>query len=573
MSGAAVGGAASRAEVRDVDAPGAEALRDGATVTDRGDDVAAVADLGGEIEGWWAELRAVALVGTARRAAPEPRALAGTAPGPDAVGPERQVLDGAAIAGLALRAGAPLARRDDPLEPAPVDQTPVAPPVAVQLLELLLGQAPAAGVHREDLLRHWYTTCAATGHRLPEPLLVTVLPQVGSTTAARAAVHRVLGARGRWLVAQNPQWAWAAGPDPATSGGSVLDRSSLGGGAAIDTAAIDTAAIDDELALTTDAVAWARLPAAARASSLARRRAVDPAGARALLRSTWSSDAASARASHLAVLADQLGPDDEELLEQALDDRAKSVREVAVELLDGVPTSARAQRMAARLRPLVTVSGRLRTRGIEISLPEAPDDAGVRDGLGTAPPRRSARGWWLERIVAGAPLAIWTELTGDAPDRVLRHLEDDDARRGLLAAAIAQRDAVWAAALFAVMRDARLLDVVAADEREALVVGALRSKLPSAALPTLLAAVPAPWGPKLGALVVTMAREAANAAFFLQPISGVLAEALDDDSAARLESWLAELQRQDNPPTQPSGALRAILQHRSLHRAITEAFA
>ncbi|WP_034723140.1 DUF5691 domain-containing protein, partial [Intrasporangium chromatireducens] len=119
-----------------------------------------------------------------------------------------------------------------------------------------------------------------------------------------------------------------------------------------------------------------------------------PASGRALVESTWDRDSAGARRAHLEALRVGLGPDDEELLERALDDRAASVREVASALLDALPGSARAARMADRLRPLLHQRG-VRKRGLEVSLPDEPDAAGWRDGL-TAPPRgRSARGWWL----------------------------------------------------------------------------------------------------------------------------------------------------------------------------------
>ena len=62
-------------------------------------------------------------------------------------------------------------------------------------------------------------------------------------------------------------------------------------------------------------------------------------------------------------------------------------------------------------------------------------------------------------------------------------------------------------------------------------------------------------------------------ALALHHVSPMLAEGLDDDGVGALETWLRELQAQDSPPAQTIAAIRAVLQHRSLHRSIIEAFA
>ena len=61
------------------------------------------------------------------------------------------------------------------------------------------------------------------------------------------------------------------------------------------------------------------------------------------------------------------------------------MREEACRLLDRLPGSARAARMADRLRPLLTTHGTLR-KHLEVGLPDDPDDAAVRDGLGDPGP-------------------------------------------------------------------------------------------------------------------------------------------------------------------------------------------
>jgi hypothetical protein len=105
---------------------------------------------------------------------------------------------------------------------------------------------------------------------------------------------------------------------------------------------------------------WSGLKAADAATELEQLRRSDPAAARDRLAEHWDSISAKERAAHLGILGSGLGPEDEVLLERALDDKAKTVRDAALALLDRLPASARAQRMAARLTALLRVKGLLR---------------------------------------------------------------------------------------------------------------------------------------------------------------------------------------------------------------------
>jgi hypothetical protein len=95
------------------------------------------------------------------------------------------------------------------------------------------------------------------------------------------------------------------------------------------------------------------------------------------------------------------------------------VRDVAAGLLDGLPTSARANRMAARLKPLLRVKGLLRKQ-FEIDLPPDPDAAALRDWIAPAPragePDRLGR---LDTIIRGAPLDVWTSVADRSPAATL----------------------------------------------------------------------------------------------------------------------------------------------------------
>ena len=166
--------------------------------------------------------------------------------------------------------------------------------------------------------------------------------------------------------------------------------------------------------------------------------------------SWWSRpgrrEAAVDRATLLAALRTGISVADEPLLERALDDRSLKVRAAAVLLLDALPTSARADRMADRLRPLLRHRGLVRKQ-IEVDLPSEPDEAATRDGLTRPTSVGSVRGWWLQRIAAGAPLDVWTDVAGTDVRSTWRQVTDHDARAGIVEAVLARRDATWAAAV------------------------------------------------------------------------------------------------------------------------------
>ncbi|UMG94613.1 DUF5691 domain-containing protein [Nocardioides sp. TF02-7] len=415
---------------------------------------------------------------------------------------------------------------------------PPAPPAAVQLLELLLHQPPVRAELVPVALGAWLAAAQRRGVRVPHPVLPALLALATRRRELREPVAAVVDARGRWLARLDPDWAWAATPDGADGADGAGDAE----------APVDAP----------DPLAWGRLPTPARVATVARLRASDPDVARELVESAWRDDPAATRLALLETLETSLGPADEELLERALDDRARSVRERAQQLLDGLPGSARAQRMADRLRPLLRTTGRVR-RSLEVELPADPGPAGVRDGLGTAPRHRSRRGFHLERIAAAAPLAVWTEVTGRDAAGTWPMVRDADARRGIAAAVRAQRDLAWARAVVADVP--ALLDVLPADERERVAVSLLR---PGSTYDPLALArvVPPPWGADLSRLLVErlMDRKGTPDAPTL-----ALARGLHPDVLPLLRAWEARKHGWHDLP-------RDLVRHLALVTAIPEAF-
>jgi hypothetical protein len=185
-----------------------------------------------------------------------------------------------------------------------------------------------------------------------------------------------LGARGRWLAAQNPAWDYSAGQ---------LSQ-------------------DD----------WGTGSRDARVALLTQLRKEDPVEARTLLESGWAEETHDDRARFLALLETGLSMADEPFLEAALDDRRKEVRKTAADLLARLPESQFCLRMVARVEPLFAYQKKLLGRGsLEVQLPEACDRAMVRDGIEPKPPQYGAqklgeKSWWLLQLVTAVPPQHWT---------------------------------------------------------------------------------------------------------------------------------------------------------------------
>ncbi|GAB2763508.1 DUF5691 domain-containing protein [Terrabacter koreensis] len=502
------------------------------------------------VDTWWREVGNAALLGTARRAVPDLPDLGPAGVRPREVpGPrEEALLEAAALGGAALRAGRRLDHAAPPAA-APDETRPVAPRRAVQLLELVLTQPPAGAAQRVGLLVHWLRAADDAGCRVPPVVLPLLLGMATASRELRRPAAAVLGERGRWLAALREEWGWVA---EATAGAEARTASRVSGA---------VPAAED----------WARLSSTDRVAVLASARAVDAADARALVESTWSTDSARDRRSHLEALRVGLGADDEALLEAALDDRAGTVREVAAELLDALPGSRRAARMAERLRPLVHRTGML-GRGVDVTLPDEPDPAAVRDGLGKPPPRRSARGWWLEQLSAGAPLEVWSELTGADPATTVRRLTDaqqPDVLAGIRRAVRARRDPVWAAALLERGWDATLVPALPREARERVAlqrVDATTDRVHE--LGAVVGAVDPPWSPDFSVALLSRLRASkVGSAMVLATMPHLLA-GLHPVSLDPLERWVAEAGGDQALSTN----LRNLLQFHSVKRSITEAF-
>lgn len=489
----------------------------------------------------WPDLLGAALVGTARSG-----------------GNAEELLDAAAVHALRRRAGAPLVHGAQPPPPAPVDDVPtVGPAAAARAGDLLAADAVTrnAGPVRDtagrlELLAEWLAAAAAAGRRLPPELVPALLDAGRRHHPLRPLIGPVAGPLAGWLAAQRPEWAYAspAGrPEPEVAEGRVWELGSTG----------------------------------QRVAYLARLRRHDPAGARRLLEAAWDGESPDDRAALLGTFRIGLSLADEPVLERALDDRRRQVRDVALDLLGRLPGSGYGRRMAARAAACVDLAG---GRRIGIRPPVECDRAMRRDGVAPKPPAGvGERAWWLEEILARTPLSSWPE-----PEALLgRRVADEWAgtlRRGLARAAAAQRDARWAAALVDRLtadvlargrpEDRMLLealyDALPAQELAARAAGVLRRGLADAnavGVGHVLELCPRPWPPAVAeavfaALAGQLGQRAAG--WRVAGLCELAALRLPADQAPRAAALAGRLRtaRPDDPALAPLERLAMTLKYR-----------
>ena len=497
------------------------------------------------VAGWWNDVAAAALVGTGRR--PVPAFPAWPVAPRAASDPAVALLDAVALGAAWRAAGVRPARAEAPAPAAP-DVLPEAPARARQLLEVVLAQPPGGASLQDVLVRAWLVAAAEHGYRLPHGALTHVLGLATGKPHLRRLVVPVVGERGRWLAALDPALGWVG----SESADAFPGR--------------------DDPADAALAERWSRMGTDERVAELSRLRgrAHRPDLARTLVASTWSSDPARVRTEVLRALAVGLAPDDEPLLEAALDDRAGGVRDVATELLDRLPGSARAGRMGARLASLLSTSGLVR-KSVRVADPDDPDAAGVRDGLRPPPKGVSRSGYHRKVIIAGAPLDTWTTATGLRPDQLFRALPDDETRLLLHTAVLHQGEGRpgWVRAAFDAVPSAALVPLLPEPERPAAVATLLRGGGRVDLRAQVLERLPGPWDDDLSTLVVSALERGDGGAAVLAGMRSTLAERLSPVVADRLRAW-AEREATHTVHARAIGAVAATITTRqSVHDAFS----
>ncbi|TMR09538.1 hypothetical protein ETD85_61330 [Nonomuraea zeae] len=416
------------------------------------------------------------------------------------------LLADAAVEVARRRAG----RRTDesaPPAPAPAEEQAAVGRRAAERLVRIIG-----GDH-ERLLPEWLAAAAATGRRVPAYALPELLERGRRDRSIRVHLGVLAGRRGRWLAGLDPAW--------------------------------------DYLLEEPTGETWELGGAADRRAHLRALRAADPARARRLLESTWERETPDDRAEFVEVLADGLSMDDEPFLEEALDDRRREVRQAAANLLTRLPGSRMSQRMAARVSACVSVTGQT----IAVDPPKECDRAMERDGIRPKPPRGiGERAWWLQQVIARAPLSIW----GGPPAALLKlKIPDWDAevKAAWVRAAVLQKDPEWARAMFGWDPIADLLEALPPDEQQELAAHFVKNHDLDSQLIMVLGGVSSHWREGLATAVLRkIVKVAATQPWNLGELVKLAGEHIDPALFLLAESY---------SPVEPIQQVAALLRFRA----------
>ncbi|HIK30380.1 MAG TPA: hypothetical protein IGS17_12775 [Oscillatoriales cyanobacterium M59_W2019_021] len=283
----------------------------------------------------------------------------------DTANPAKALLDAAALLYFVRQAGrVPTVVDGDAIPPSLADDAPVCSPQAARCLQrMLAGEFP-------ELLPEWLSTAATAGWRVPPELLPEMLDWGNRNPQWRGQILPVVGNRGRWLAAQNPEWQYAE---------AAIARS-----------------------------IWETGTIAMRLWTLQRLRDRDPAEAREWVAATWNQDKAPDRAAFLAIFKTGLTAADKLLLELAIDDKSKQVRAVAADLLARLPDSQLTQRAIDRITPIIHIQTQPQLQ-LEVKPPQTCDDRAIRDGILVQPPAgMGQKAWWLVQMLGQVPPSLWT---------------------------------------------------------------------------------------------------------------------------------------------------------------------
>lgn len=295
----------------------------------------------------------------------------------------------AVLAACARAAAAPMPAAHAPPAPAAPDPAALADthPWA-DLLRAVFAAATQMASHELRLSHEACLRLVEAGKTLPTGILPRALAAGQRQAGLRPVLLPVLGHRGRWLAARNPDWTYAAGT--AVEAGSA-----------------------DPLSV------WQQGSFNDRLACFRALRETDPAAARHLLQGSLGELPAKERLEFVRILRIGLQPGDAALLEPLLaKDRSREVRFEAASLLALLPESPHARRLVAWVSPLLSVKRGLLGRSWNLDAPLAADPDWAAAQIEPARPQHEAlgeRAWWLYQLVRQLPLSWWTTHTGMRP--------------------------------------------------------------------------------------------------------------------------------------------------------------
>ena len=159
----------------------------------------------------WQDIHTTALVGTERKTLTpisQTNQLSELLSQINYSDPEGALLSAAAIISLYQKAREIPITDNQPLPtPCQIDDNLSCSPLSAQHLKVMLLK------ERQQLLPEWLAAAAVARKQIP-PYYLPELLELGRTSPhLRLAIMPVLGKRGSWLAAQNPEWDYVVGED------------------------------------------------------------------------------------------------------------------------------------------------------------------------------------------------------------------------------------------------------------------------------------------------------------------------------------------------------------------------
>ena len=294
---------------------------------------------------------------------------------------------------LARRAGFKPTDKMMSFSPAEAEVQPRCPGAAGHDLARMLHD------YQPQVLPEWLDLAGRQGARVPEELLPELLVHGKTKAPLQAAIKTVLGKRGAWLAAQNPDWAYAISADEPEK-------------------------------------SWQEGRREERLTALRKLRQTEPARALELLAGTWKDEAPEDRAEFIQALQIGLSLQDEDFLEAALDDKRKEVRTRAVQLLASLPDSKLVKYLTQAATPLLRAKKRLlRNPVLELDLPSECTKEMKRYGVGaSSPPSKDIgeKAWWVTEILQAIPPGYWSQTLGLSPKNLIEMATESEWSKVLL---------------------------------------------------------------------------------------------------------------------------------------------
>ncbi|MEA5596183.1 DUF5691 domain-containing protein [Rivularia sp. UHCC 0363] len=352
----------------------------------------------------WQDLVKTAVVGTQRqdlKITPLDNQLGKVLNGVDINDKEGSLLSAAGTISLYQQAGKLTAINNKiTLKTCELDDLPYCKQSEQHLKMMLSGEYSA-------ILPEWLKLTASAKKVVSPKYLPELLTLGKRQQNLRKDILPVLGKRGIWLAAQNPDWNYVIGEN-----------------------------IDN---------IWKSGSLEARRNLLEELRQSEAQKGRKQLQNIWSKEKASERAILLEGLKVGLSIDDEAFLEDALEDRSKQVRDVAARLLAQIPESKLVKRMIKRVRPLLN----LHNNNIEVTLPQKCTLEMTQDGIDESKyiPSLGEKASLLLQMLTSVPPTIWSDDWKKTPTELIKIIADSKWEKLFLeawtTATVRSKDIVW----------------------------------------------------------------------------------------------------------------------------------